>query len=1068
MVAPFVLPLIPIVTAVGRFAAPYLVKELGKMGANKFAKTYGNEAFTSLNETLANNTPMVNPEAMPMVNPNYKSQQESKQNVTAFTGDLAIPGYIAPDAEAMEREAKKFREMLKPVGTPIEPPEIPIKTGEAVIPDIDLVEEFPAEDKPLPRPPGFGEGDKIEIPLITFSKDVPKDFKDIAKRSVGKEKGQKAVDTIFNDSIFDNVLTPEQIRNINELEAQYVGGIMDMGDPAVPLVFTNPLFKSYKEYFEDYKEKLAEAAKESLGEEFKMFRVMKKTDALKMLTESELPVIKVKDEDTGEQIPYTVDMLGENVEMTQENMSFSLNPRTAFSFKEIFFRDEPDENFVLLEYNASPSDIVMRGHGGEYDLVLNMSNAIDATQLFKLYDFKYIREGSKIKELQVSENKEFKNFVQPTKDKLTGVGKQTEALLEPKVEFGPLTETEKQTAKVLKEGKSDFYSRAVESIKNAKQNKFTKGKWKSIVQSNSTKDEMDYLGLTEYLKGNESITKEELLKFVEKKDIAPNITVRSIPKDEMSKMYERYSLGGYTAEDTQEHIVFQFRPYKEIKNPYLREPEKQKSKMKLVEYDTPLFKSEHFDTEYGTNTFAHARTQVGFDPLEEEMTRYQDLNNEEIEEAFKNTLIIDEIQSDWLQEGQDKGFVSEWKILKGDKITKEFLEDNFPDQYKLERGTFSIDDPTTSNILYSREVDREGNILDNFIPIKDLKDNNYYIFDKTGLHLGQAFEALSLEKAKREVAEKSVPDFPIKESKKFVELVLNKMIEKAVLDGRDSIAITNGQIQANRYDAMGEEKKEGLKKFYDEIVLKQLKKIADKYNVKLERVDISEPEEDLEDRQNAIQMQFPRQIKTAQKAGHALKKISLQELWDRIKDENIPGHTALYTKEGRGQGSDYIETWVEELVNNRDSRLGSGSGLSLWEQISKNPANEVYVWKEWNLGGKIIWDMPIVPVADTITNPAVNDMLNASSENREYIIRQFTIGGIDGYPYEGDNINNIDLIKYTEYLRNYKLPEGVDLGYDKDVEQLIKMKLPKKLQKERLSKPIKLSKAKTQTDRLFA
>ena len=56
MVAPFVLPAIPIATAIGRFAAPYLVKELGKMGANKFAKTYGNEAFTSLNETLANNT----------------------------------------------------------------------------------------------------------------------------------------------------------------------------------------------------------------------------------------------------------------------------------------------------------------------------------------------------------------------------------------------------------------------------------------------------------------------------------------------------------------------------------------------------------------------------------------------------------------------------------------------------------------------------------------------------------------------------------------------------------------------------------------------------------------------------------------------------------------------------------------------------------------------------------------------------------------------------------------------------------------------------------------------------
>ena len=228
--------------------------------------------------------------------------------------------------------------------------------------------------------------------------------------------------------------------------------------------------------------------------------------------------------------------------------------------------------------------------------------------------------------------------------------------------------------------------------------------------------------------------------------------------------------------------------------------------------------------------------------------------------------------------------------------------------------------------------------------------------------------------------------------------------------------------------------------------------------------------------QEDIQMSMPRHVKKAQDAGLKLEKITLQELWDRIKDTNIPGHTALYTKEGRGQGSDYIETWIEELVNNRDRRLGSGSGLSLWEQISKNPANEVYVWKEiitsQHLSSpstdKISWDMPIVPVADTITNPAVKDMLNASSEDREYILKQFNVGGSAAYPYEGENINNIDLIKYTEYLRNYKPPEGVDLGYDKDAEQLIKMKLPKKLQKERLSKPIRLTKAKQQTERLFA
>jgi hypothetical protein len=51
MVAPLV-ALAPIATAVGRFAVPYLAKELGKVGTNKFVQTYGNEAFNSLNETL--------------------------------------------------------------------------------------------------------------------------------------------------------------------------------------------------------------------------------------------------------------------------------------------------------------------------------------------------------------------------------------------------------------------------------------------------------------------------------------------------------------------------------------------------------------------------------------------------------------------------------------------------------------------------------------------------------------------------------------------------------------------------------------------------------------------------------------------------------------------------------------------------------------------------------------------------------------------------------------------------------------------------------------------------------
>ena len=69
------------------------------------------------------------------------------------------------------------------------------------------------------------------------------------------------------------------------------------------------------------------------------------------------------------------------------------------------------------------------------------------------------------------------------------------------------------------------------------------------------------------------------------------------------------------------------------------------------------------------------------------------------------------------------------------------------------------------------------------------------------------------------------------------------MFEKASLEGRDSIAITNGQIQANRYDAMTDEDKEGLKKFYDTIVYDQLNKIAKEYGVELETIDMENPDD---------------------------------------------------------------------------------------------------------------------------------------------------------------------------------------------------------------------------------
>ena len=109
---------------------------------------------------------------------------------------------------------------------------------------------------------------------------------------------------------------------------------------------------------------------------------------------------------------------------------------------------------------------------------------------------------------------------------------------------------------------------------------------------------------------------------------------------------------------------------------------------------------------------------------------------------------------------------------------------------------------------------------------------------------------------------------------------------------------------------MEEKDKQGLKKFYDTFVYDQLNKIAKNYGVELEKIDISEGEapKELQD------IHLDNQIKRAQDNGYKLEKITLQELYDLVTDTDIPGHAALYSDAGRGQGRDYIKNYLLSLV----------------------------------------------------------------------------------------------------------------------------------------------------------
>ncbi len=117
------------------------------------------------------------------------------------TGDGTV---IVPDANEMEREAKKIREMTKPVGFPAEPPiKIDTTTGDSEPPKIDTKESFPAETKQLPNIEGF-PAETQQLPT----------FFENRKQESPKKRGQKKIEELNPDTV-------SEIKNIvNDYRAQ--------------------------------------------------------------------------------------------------------------------------------------------------------------------------------------------------------------------------------------------------------------------------------------------------------------------------------------------------------------------------------------------------------------------------------------------------------------------------------------------------------------------------------------------------------------------------------------------------------------------------------------------------------------------------------------------------------------------------------------------------------------------------------------------------------------------------------------------------------------------------------
>jgi hypothetical protein len=261
-------------------------------------------------------------------------------------------------------------------------------------------------------------------------------------------------------------------------------------------------------------------------------------------------------------------------------------------------------------------------------------------------------------------------------------------------------------------------------------------------------DEIKWLGLDDYLKGKQNVTKQEVQDYIannrvnveEVRSTIPRLPGEEMPGDKGAFLpkFGQYQLpGGENYRElllTMPSNMSQYNKYvASLRSKYgegglsnlpLTDIERSRLDKFYANEDLPSYESSHFPGQ--PNILAHLRV------------------NDRVDADGKKMLLIEEVQSDWHQAGRDRGYK-----------TKQNLE-NWYNQNKLEADPpfASLNSEQISTIERNRNAGMGGD---------------------TG-----------------------VPDAPFKDT--WYQLALKRAIQHAAENGYDRIGLTTGSRQAERFD----------------------------------------------------------------------------------------------------------------------------------------------------------------------------------------------------------------------------------------------------------------------------
>ena len=397
---------IPIITAVGEFTTPYLLRKAGEIGLTRFIQVYGSAAATAIG--IQKTQPV-----------DLQTEKILGMPVSHITGQGEVYDDIDYSAIDEDREVEPLgyidtvhggKGPLEPIKAKPFPAETEVKKWDESFKAPEKIEttkglEIPPQE--IKIPPGFETPKTVDTSILTQDKpkDITKQTKELVSditADVSKEKIDKyfeGIDELYDNEWYgsaksirdfiDNTTVDEDDKVYDKqksiytsygmekpihefFEDEWQGGVGNLGNKDAAMVIQmGNLYRlgefNGPQYYQEYIDKLHEYTLNTLGKEFKVYRLTRK-DEMEAFLNPDRP------------------------EEATDTKSFSLSKNKALAFQGLWHdlfttaHGKPREDLVLIEAIIPYDSLVMRGFSAEDEIVIN-GDFLEGKEL-NFYDLK--------------------------------------------------------------------------------------------------------------------------------------------------------------------------------------------------------------------------------------------------------------------------------------------------------------------------------------------------------------------------------------------------------------------------------------------------------------------------------------------------------------------------------------------------------------------------------------------------------------------------------------------------------------------------------------------------------